>query len=224
VTEPAERGARSALFEQLAAVGKALGNGKRLELLELLAQGPRGVVELAHAAGLGVTTTSAHLQTLRQAGLVSTEREGTTIRYSLAGDQVASLYGTLLDVATANSPMVRDAARAYLGDEDVMTIEQVELRRLLGAREAVALDVRPADEYRSGHIPRALSIPAEELAERLGEIPQALRVVVYGRGAYCLPSHEAVRLLSARGRDAVRLAGGVVGWRQSGRPLVSGLR
>jgi rhodanese-related sulfurtransferase len=120
--------------------------------------------------------------------------------------------------------MVRDAARAYLGDEDVVTIEQVELRRLLGAREAVALDVRPADEYRSGHIPRALSIPAEELAERLGEIPQALRVVVYGRGAYCLPSHEAVRLLSARGRDAVRLAGGVVGWRQSGRPLVSGLR
>ncbi len=92
MTEPTERGARSALFEQLAGVGKALGNGKRLELLELLAQGPRGVVELARAAGLGVTTTSAHLQTLRQAGLVGTEREGTTIRSSFADEQVASHY------------------------------------------------------------------------------------------------------------------------------------
>ncbi len=224
MTDLAERKARSALFEQLAGVGKALGNGKRLELLELLAQGPRGVVELAGAAGLGVTTTSAHLQTLRQAGLVSAEREGTTIRYSLADDHVASLYGTLLDVAAANSPMVSDAARAYLGDEDVGTIEPAELRRLLAAREAVALDVRPLGEYRSGHIPRAVSIPAEELAERLGEIPQALRVVVVGRGAYCLAAHQAVRLLNARDRDAVGLSGGVVGWRQLGRPLVSGPR
>ncbi|HEY0279097.1 MAG TPA: metalloregulator ArsR/SmtB family transcription factor [Solirubrobacterales bacterium] len=221
MTKTEERSARSELFEHLAVVGKALGNGKRLELLELLAQGPRGVVELAEEAGLGVTTTSAHLQTLRRAGLVSTEREGTTIRYSLADDHVASLYGTLLDVAPTRSPAVREAVRAYLGDEDVAMTKRAELPRLLAAGEGVVLDVRPAREYRSGHIPGALSIPAEKLAQRLGEVPDDLHVVVCGRGPYCLSAYRAVHLLSARDRDVTLLAGGLVGWRQSDGPLVS---
>jgi rhodanese-related sulfurtransferase len=210
---------RAPLYEHLARVGKALGNGKRLELIELLVQGPRGVVDLAGAAGLGVTTTSAHLQTLKHAGLVATERAGTTIRYSVAAPDVAALYVQLLDVAAAHSADVDAAARRYLGPDDSEQIGREELLSRVRAGRAVVLDVRPAIEYAAGHIPGALSIPLDELAERLDELPQDLEIVAYCRGAYCVFSHEAVRVLSARGRHAVRLADGIVEWHAAGEPL-----
>lgn len=209
---------RPALFEQLARVGKAIGNGKRLELIELLAQGPRGVVELAEAAGLPVTTTSAHLQVLKHAGLVATERDGTTIRYSLADADVAALYGVLLDVAAAHLADVEVAARRCLGPDDTEQVDREELLRRVGAGKAVVLDVRPATEYAAGHIPGAISIPLDELAERLDELPDDLEVVAYCRGAYCAFSHDAVRMMSSRGRHAVRLADGFVEWLAAGMP------
>ncbi len=212
---------RSALYEQLARVGKALGSGKRLELIDLLAQGPRGVVELAAAAGLNVTTTSAHLQTLKSAGLVTTSRSGTTIRYSLADDDAAALYGQLLDFASAHLPDVEAAARTYLGPDDTEEIGRQELLRRIDSGDAILLDVRPATEYAAGHIPGAKSIPFDELADRLEELPEDLDVVAYCRGVYCTYSHDAVRLLNSKGQHAVRLADGIVEWRQSGEPLAA---
>lgn len=210
---------RRALFEQLARVGKALGNGTRLALIELLAQGPRGVVELAQAAGLKVTTTSAHLQTLKNAGLVVADRAGTTIRYSVADDDVAALYGQLLHVAAANLAEVDAAARRYLGPDDTEQIGREELLRRVSAGQAVVLDVRPAMEYAAGHIPGALSIPLDELAERIQELPPDLEIVAYCRGTYCVFSHDAVRLLTSRGHRAVRLVDGIVEWQLAGKPL-----
>lgn len=210
---------RPALFEQLARVGKALGNGKRLELIELLAQGPRGVVELAQAAGLNVTTTSAHLQTLKHAGLIAGDRAGTTIRYSVADDDVAALYGQLLDVAAKHLADVDAAARRYLGPDDTEQIGREELLRRVSAGQAIVLDVRPAMEYAAGHIPGAMSIPLDELAGRIEELPGDLEIVAYCRGTYCVFSHDAVRLLTSHGRRAVRLADGILEWRLAGKPL-----
>jgi DNA-binding transcriptional ArsR family regulator/rhodanese-related sulfurtransferase len=215
---------KSELFEQLARVGKALGNGKRLELLDLLAQGPRSVADLAATAGLGLTTASAHLQTLRQAGLVTTRREGTTIYYRLTDTDVAALYALLRDVAATHLPDV-DAARArYLGTRDGDPVEQVgreELLRRAEAGEVVVLDVRPTPEFDAGHIPGAISIPIDQLAQRLSELPAGVEVVAYCRGTYCVFAHEAVRLLTAHGRRAARLAEGMLEWRLAGQAVTT---
>jgi rhodanese-related sulfurtransferase/DNA-binding transcriptional ArsR family regulator len=213
---------KTELFGQLARVGKALASGKRLELLDLLAQGPRSVADLAATAGLGLTTASAHLQTLRQAGMVATTRDGTTIRYRLAGDDVAALYAQLRTVAAAHLPDVATARIRYLGTQDGEDTEQVgreELLRRAQAGEVVVLDVRPALEFAAGHIPGAVSIPIDELTERLGELPADAEVVAYCRGAYCVFAHDAVRLLTTRGRRAVRLAEGMLEWRLAGQPV-----
>ncbi|GAA3045144.1 ArsR/SmtB family transcription factor [Actinokineospora globicatena] len=212
---------RPDLFEELARVGKALGNGKRLELIDLLAQGERGVVDLATTAGLTVTTTSAHLQTLKHAGLVASNRDGTTIRYRLASAGVTALYSRLLEVAAAQLADVDIAARRYLGPEDTEAIGRDELLRRVGAGEAIVVDVRPATEFSAGHIPGALSIPLDELVERLDELPAGLEVVAYCRGIYCAFSHDAVRLLNSAGRRAVRLADGILEWQVAGNPLAT---
>lgn len=216
---------KAELFEQLARVGKALGSGKRLELLDLLAQGPRSVADLAATAGLGMTTTSAHLQTLKQAGLVATSREGTTICYRLADIDVAALYAQVRTVAAAHLPDV-DAARArYLGVQDGADTEEIgriELLRRAQAGEVVVLDVRPACEYAAGHIPGAVSIPIDELPSRLAELPADTEVVAYCRGPYCVFAHDAVRLLTTHGRRAVRLADGMLEWRLADQPVTTG--
>jgi rhodanese-related sulfurtransferase/DNA-binding transcriptional ArsR family regulator len=219
-----EAGHKSELFEQLARVGKALGSGKRLELLDLLAQGPRSVADLATAAGLGLTTTSAHLQTLKQAGLVATAREGTTIRYRLADTDVAALYAQLREVAAAHLPDVDAARERYFGIKDGDDIEQVgraELLRRAEAGEVVVLDVRPSPEFAAGHIPGAVSIPVDELPQRLSELPADVEIVAYCRGAYCVFAHDAVRLLTANGRRAVRLTEGMLEWRLAGQPVAA---
>ncbi len=215
---------KSELFEQLARVGKALGSGKRLELLDLLAQGPRSVADLAAAAGLGLTTASAHLQTLKQAGLVATSREGTTIRYRLADTDVAALFANLRSVAAARLPDVDVARTRYLGieaGEDTEQVDREELLRRARAGEVVVLDVRPAPEFAAGHIPGAVSIPIDELPERLSELPADLEVVAYCRGAYCVFAHEAVRLLTAHGRRAARLNEGMLEWRLADQPVAA---
>jgi rhodanese-related sulfurtransferase/predicted transcriptional regulator len=212
--------AKNELFDSLARVGKALGSGKRLELLDLLAQGERSVENLAKTAGLGLTTCSAHLQILRQAGLVSTRRDGTKIHYRLAGRDVAALYALLRDVAGSRSAQAAAARDAYLGD-DTQAVGRDELRRRLAAGEVIAVDVRPAEEYAAGHIPGAMSIPLDELADRLADLPGDVDVVAYCRGTNCVLAHDAVRLLTAHGRRATRLTDGMLEWRLADLPVAA---
>lgn len=216
------RAAKEALFAEFAAVGKVLGNPKRLELLDLLAQGPRSVDDLSAAAEVGLSTCSAHLQTLREAGLVETRREGRRIYYSLAGDDVAGLWDHLRRVAQRHRPHTELARRTYLGPEDSAAVDTAELLRRLDRGGTVVLDVRPDPEYAGGHLPGAIHIPLEELGERLAELPRDKEIVAYCRGRYCVLAHDAVRLLNASGLSARRAADGVLEWRVAGIPVQTG--
>jgi DNA-binding transcriptional ArsR family regulator/rhodanese-related sulfurtransferase len=221
-----DRAAKSELFEQYARVGKALSAPKRLELIDLLAQGERTVDALARAAGVGVSTASMHLQTLRQAGLVRTRKEGTSVHYRLAGDDVAGLYADLIDVAMVHLADADRARVAFLGGDDADEAEDVpraELLRRARSGEVVVLDVRPRHEYACGHIPGALSMPVEELEARLAELPADVEVVAYCRGAYCVLAYEAVRLLTRHGRTARRLREGMLEWRLASMPIQAGV-
>jgi rhodanese-related sulfurtransferase/DNA-binding transcriptional ArsR family regulator len=215
------RVAKTALFEQFARVGKALGSGKRLELLDLLAQGERTVEGLARAAELGLTTASAHLQTLKQANLVATRRDGTKIYYRLAGTDVAALYALVRTVASAHLPDVEAARLAYLGP-DTKQVSRTELLDRVQAGDVTVLDVRPREEYQAGHIPGAICVPIDELASRLADLPADQEIVAYCRGAYCVFAHDAVRLLTTHGRHARRLADGMLEWRLADLPVAVG--
>ncbi|MFH8836795.1 ArsR/SmtB family transcription factor [Streptomyces sp. NPDC017868] len=215
-------GAKAALYDAFAASGKALASGKRLELLDLLAQGERTVDALAKAAGLNLTTASAHLQTLKQAGFVATRREGVRIHYRLAGDDVARLFALLRKVADRHQAAVPAARDAYLGEDGAAEVTHEELLARVEAGDVVVLDVRPPEEYLAGHVPGALSIPVAELADRIGELPEETEVVVYCRGEYCALAHDAVRLLTGHGRRAIRLDDGMLEWRLAGLPVRAG--
>lgn len=217
-----DRTRKEALFAQFAAVGKVLGNPKRLELLDLLSQGPRSVESLAEAADLGMSTCSAHLQTLRDAGVVESRREGRRIYYCLAGDDVAGLWDHLRRVAQTHRPHTDLARRAYLGPEDTTAVDTDELLRRLADGDTVVLDVRPEPEYLGGHLPGAMHIPLEELADRLDELPRTHQVVAYCRGRYCVLAHDAVRLLNAEGIRASRATDGVLEWRLAGLRIETG--
>jgi rhodanese-related sulfurtransferase/DNA-binding transcriptional ArsR family regulator len=210
---------KAALYDAFAHTGKALSSGKRLELLDLLAQGERTVDALAKAAGLNLTTASAHLQTLKQAGLVATRRDGVRIHYRLAGDDVAALYALLRQVARTHQAGVEPARTAYLGTDGADEVDRADLLARARAGQVVVLDVRPAEEYAAGHIPGALSIPVDELADRIAELPDGTEVVAYCRGAYCVLAYDAVRLLRERGRRAVRLTDGMLEWRLAELPV-----
>ncbi|MFF8835151.1 ArsR/SmtB family transcription factor [Streptomyces sp. NPDC015130] len=212
-------GSKAALYDAFAASGKALASGKRLELLDLLAQGERTVDALAKAAGLNLTTASAHLQTLKQAGFVATRREGVRIHYRLAGEDVAQLLTLLRKVADRHQAAVPAARDAYLGPDADAELTREELRARVAAGSVVVLDVRPVEEYLAGHIPGALSIPVDELAARIAELPEETEIVVYCRGEYCVLAYDAVRLLTERGRQAIRLHDGMVEWRLAELPV-----
>ncbi|MBE8477633.1 ArsR/SmtB family transcription factor [Streptomyces justiciae] len=212
-------GTKADLYDAFATSGKALASGKRLELLDLLAQGERTVDALAKAAGLNLTTASAHLQTLKQAGFVATRREGVRIHYRLAGDDVAQLFALLRKVAEAHQAAVPAARDAYLGEDGAAEVSREELRTRVTAGDVVLLDVRPVEEYRAGHIPGARSIPVAELADRISELPAETEIVVYCRGEYCVLAYDAVRLLTDRGRRAIRLHDGMLEWRLAELPV-----
>jgi DNA-binding transcriptional ArsR family regulator len=211
-----DRTAKDALYSEFAAVGKALGSPKRLELLDLLAQGPRSVEALAEAADLGISTCSAHLQTLREAGLVETRRDGKRIYYSLAADDVANLWDTLRRVALRHRPHTERARAAYLGPEDTEAVTTEALLARISGGEVVVLDVRPPPEYAGGHLPGAIHIPVEELAGRLAELPADREIIAYCRGQYCVLAHDAVRLLNQHGYRASRAIDGALEWRIAG--------
>src|SRR5437764_12624340 len=217
------REVKDPLYEQFARVGKVLGSARRIELLDLLAQGERSVDELAELTGMEVANTSAHLQVLRGARLVETRKAGTRVFYRLAGDEVTGLLVALQRVAQVRLAEVGEVVRAHLADPDELEpIGRDELLERATRGEIVVLDVRPAEEYQAGHIPGAVSIPVEELEARLGELPDGVEVVAYCRGPYCVFAREAVRLLRGRGRAARRLLEGLPGWRLDGLPVACG--
>src|ERR671918_798909 len=203
----ASRQAKDALFEAIALMGKAFSSPRRLELLDLLAQGPRSVDELARASDQSRANTSQHLQALHSAGLVTRAREGTSVRYELADDEALRLWLALRDVSAARLAEVERAAADYLGEE-VQRIGRSELLARLADGDVVLVDVRPAEEYAAGHIRGARSIPLAELEQRLAELPENAEVVAYCRGPFCAYAHEAVRRLHSAGRLASRLEEG----------------
>jgi rhodanese-related sulfurtransferase/DNA-binding HxlR family transcriptional regulator len=207
----ASRRSKDALFEAIAGMGKAFASPRRLELIDLLAQGPRSVEELARASGQSTANASQHLQALHASGVVSRERDGTRVNYALAGPDVLRLWLALRDASATRLAEVERAAREYLGPE-VEAISREELLKRLRRHDVVLVDVRPAEEFDAGHIDGALSIPLDELDERLAELPAASEIVAYCRGAFCAYAHEAVRRLRAEGRSARRLEGGWPEW------------
>jgi rhodanese-related sulfurtransferase len=216
---------RSALFQELAVVGKAFGSARRLELVDLLAQGERTVESLARAADMGISTASAHLQVLKLANLVQTRRDGTRIHYRLAGDDVAALYDAMLTVARTRSADVERALDAYLnlpGSGEVGLVTRQELTAILEEAGAAILDVRPHEEYLAGHIPGARSLPFDQLATAVEELRDGPPVIAYCRGAYCVLAHDAVRLLGGAGVEARRLEDGMLEWRTHGHPVEVG--
>lgn len=210
------RAAKDGLFEAIAVMGKAFASPVRLELLDLLAQAARSVEELARLTGQSTANASQHLQALRAAGMVTRAREGTRVRYALAGDEALRLWLALRDASAARLAEVERAAGEYLGD-DVDTIGREELLGRLEHGEVVLVDVRPRAEYDAGHIEGARSIPLEELDRRLAELPPDAEVVAYCRGPFCAYAHEAVRRLRAEGRRAQRLGVGWPEWRLASR-------
>ncbi|WP_234410821.1 ArsR/SmtB family transcription factor [Nocardioides terrigena] len=214
------------MFDELAVVGKAFGSAKRLELVELLAQGERTVEALARAADMGVSTASAHLQVLKLANLVATRREGTKVHYRLAGDDVARLYAAMRAVARERSADVGRALDAYLnipGSDEVGLVGRDELQGLLGSGAITLLDVRPREEFLAGHIPGARSVPLGTLADEAGGLRGAPSVVAYCRGSFCVMAHDAVRLLGGEGVEARRLEDGMLEWRSAGLPVLEGV-
>lgn len=220
------RDAKTALYEQFARAGKGVANPKRLELLDLLAQGEYTVEALAAAAGLGLSTASMHLQALKDAGLVRTRREGTFVHYRLAGDDVAALLALLRTVATTHLADAERAAAGYLGTSTSVQSDAVardELVRRVRNGKVVVLDVRPPTEYAAGHIPGAVSVPLDQLEHRLADIPADVEIVAYCRGAYCVMAYDAVDRLTAAGHTARRLHEGMLEWRLAGLPVQEGI-
>jgi len=213
-----DRAAKTALFDEFARAAKALASGRRIELLDVLANGERTVEALAGEVGLTVANTSQHLQILRQAGLVSSRREGTSVHYRLAGPEVFELWRTLRTLAASRLAEVERLTVAYLGGRDELEpVTREELaRRLQDGDDLVVLDVRPAAEYAAGHLPGAVSIPVGELRRRLAELPGDREIVAYCRGPYCAFAHEAVGLLRDEGFAARRLEDGLPEWQAAG--------
>jgi len=211
------RSFKSAIYQQLARIGKATGSPGRLELLDLLSQAPRTVESLARESGQTLANASRHLQLLRAARLVEAEKKGLFVTYLLADDAVADFFRSLRLLAEARLAEIERVARDYI--EDRAPMEAVDRRALLqrvARGEVTLLDVRPAEEYRAGHIPGARSIPLKELESRLGEIPADQEVVAYCRGPYCLFAVEAVERLRALGFEATRLEDSLADWRARG--------
>ena len=218
-----KRAFKTHLYEQFARIGKALSSAHRLELLEVLAQGEHSVESLAQETGMAVANASQHLQVLRAAQLVEVRREGVYIYYRLADERVFALCQAMREVGEARIADIERIVQTYLHERtQLQPISSEELRRRLAEGEVVLLDVRPAEEYQSSHLPGALSMPVADLAARLPDLPRGREIVAYCRGPYCVFADEAVALLQTHGYQARRLAEGLPDWRALGLPVESG--
>jgi len=193
-------GFKQELFSQFARVGKALSNGNRLELLEFLAQGERSVDDLAKVSGLSVGNTSQHLKLLRQAGLVTSRKEGLKVHYSVTGDDVISLLDSM-----------RGVAQRHIAD--------VELIRRVKDDLVTVLDVRPPEEFAAGHVPGAVNVPLDELEMYLDNLEAKHEIVAYCRGPHCVLAFDAVAKARDKGLTARRLQDGFPEWKLAGLPV-----
>lgn len=208
---------KDAIYDQFARVSKALASPRRLELIDLLAQGPRTVEVLAREAGQTFANASQHLSVLRAARLVEADKDGLFVTYRLADPAVTGLFRALRELAESRLAEIERTTRAFLDARRAMEpVDRAALLARVRAGRVTVLDVRPAEEYRAGHIPGALSIPLAALRRRLAELPQRRQIVAYCRGPYCVMAIEAVKLLRARGFRAVRFDEGVQEWRARG--------
>lgn len=215
---------KDAVFTQFAQIAGAFGSPKRIEIVDLLAQGERNVEAIARETGLSVANTSRHLQVLKGANLVATRKDGLQVFYRLADPLVLRGYHALQELAQARLAEVGRLVNDYFGGTDGLEpVERGELLKRARGRAVVVLDVRPVEEYAAGHIQGAVSLPLAELERRLAELPRGRRVVAYCRGPYCVLAAEAVRLLRKRGVDAVRMKDGFPEWRDAGLPVEEGL-
>ena len=218
-----DRAAKDALFDGLAEVAKALGSGRRAEIVDLLAQGERSVDEIADEIDQSMANTSHHLRAMARAGLLTTRRDGTRIFYALASESVAELWTALRAVATEHVAGIERLASAYLGDRDGLeAITRKELAARLRRGDVTVLDVRPDAEFRAGHIAGARSVPLDELRRTLRSLPKDVHVVAYCRGPYCVYADDAVRELNRRGYRAQRLEDGFPEWKHAGLPVTAG--
>lgn len=208
---------KTAMYEQLARIGKAVASPGRLELLDLLAQGPRTVEMLARQSGHSLANTSHHLQVLRRARLVDAEKAGLYVTYRLADAGVSTFFLDLRRLAESRLAEVEQITRQYLEARGALeSVGGDELLRRVRNGEVTIVDVRPAEEYRAGHLPGALSVPLAELKKRVAHLPKDREVVAYCRGPYCVMAIEAVYLLRKRGFRAFRMEQGVADWRARG--------
>ncbi len=208
---------KDAIYGQLARLGKAVASPTRLELLDLLCQGPRTVESLARQASQSVANTSKNLRLLHAARLVETERQGTYVTYRLAGDEVCNLFRTLRKLAELRLTEVEAITRDFLESREAFEpVDREELIRRVRDGEALVLDVRPREEYEAAHIAGALSAPLFDLENFLADLPRDKQIVAYCRGPYCVMSIDAVRLLRKEGFEAARLEDGVPDWRARG--------
>jgi len=208
------------LYEQFAQVAKALSHADKLELLELLAQGERNVEALAKVAGLTVANTSRHLQQLRRAGLIASRKEGLYVYYRLAADDVIDLFRSLRRTGQRHISEVNDVVVGYFNDRD--SLEAISRKELLRRSEdglVTVLDVRPSEEFEAGHIPGALNVPLDEIAQHLANLPKEQEVIAYCRGEYCVLAFEAVAELRKKGFNARRLEEGYPEWKAAGLPV-----
>ena len=213
-------GPKQALYAEFASVARALGSQHRLEILEHLAQGERGVDALAERVGLSIANASQHLQQLRRAGLVVSRRDGKFVLYRLADDNVLNVMMALSDVAGRNLAAVDRIRRSYFDDRDSMEpVSREELLQRTRDDLVTVLDVRPSDEFAVGHVPGAINIPLSELETRLAELDPDHEIVAYCRGQWCVLSFEAVEALRARGFKIRRLEDGLPEWRAAGLPV-----
>ncbi len=210
---------KRAVFENLARIGTALSSPVRLELLELLAQGERGVEELAALTGASVANTSQHLQKLKQVGLIAGRKEAQFVKYRLAGNEVIALFAALGVAGQAYLTDVERIVRLYFtAKDDLEPVPAADLLERAKRGLVTVLDVRPPEEFAAGHVPGAVNIPIHELERRLAELPKRKEVVAYCRGPYCLMSYDAVFLLRRKGLRARRLEDGLPEWQLAGLP------
>ena len=211
---------KSDLFEQFARIGKALSSGKRLEMLEFLAQGERSVEQLANLTGLSVANCSQHLQQLRHVGLVTARKEGLYVHYRVAGDGIVRMVAALRAVGEEHMADVDRLVKLFLDNKDSLEpVPAKELWQRVKQGLVTVLDVRPPEEYAQGHIRGAINVPLTELKKRLHQIPADQEVVAYCRGPYCLLAYEAVQVLRKKGIKARRLEEGYPEWKSAGLPV-----
>ncbi len=211
------------IFQEIAVIAQAFSSPKRLEIIDILAQGERSVETLAHEVSMTIANTSRHLQVLKTAGIVRNRKQGVSVIYLLAGQEVFLAWKALQSLAEKRRAEIKEVARSFFAERGgIEPISLQELQRRVKNNQVILLDVRPVEEYANVHLPGAVSMPLAELKRGMGKLPKNRAIVAYCRGPYCVLAAEAVAILKKTGYRAVRLEEGVNEWKQAGLPVESG--